>query len=153
VTKNVTLSVLRQCRRGGLPSPSPGRESKLAESFIDRLSIKTPSGATPVATLSGGNQQKVLMARWLATEAKVFLLDEPTVGIDVEAKEELYKLIRELADGGAAMVVVCSDFAELAAVCDRVYVLNTDGQIVGEAEGDDVNEGHIVHLCFGEEAP
>jgi ABC-type sugar transport system ATPase subunit len=153
VTKNITLPVLSLCRRmGAAPLPSPRRERKLAADFIDRLSIKTPSGATPVTSLSGGNQQKVLMARWLAVKARVFLLDEPTIGIDVEAKEELYALVRELADDGAAMVVVCSDFAELAAICDRVYVISHEGQAVGELRGDEVSEERIVRMCFGDMA-
>jgi ABC-type sugar transport system ATPase subunit len=153
VTKNVTLPVLEQCRRlGRLPSPSPRREQRLAAKYIERLSIKTPSGAAPVMTLSGGNQQKVLMARWLAVNARVFLLDEPTIGIDVEAKEELYSLIRELADSGAAILIVCSDFAELAAVCDRVYVLSTEGRVVGELRNGEVTDGRIVQMCFGEDA-
>ena len=152
VTKNVTLPVLRQCRRADwLPSPSKSKERTLAQEYIDRLSIKTPSGSTLVSTLSGGNQQKVLMGRWLACDGKVFLLDEPTIGIDVEAKEEVYALIRELADEGAAMVIACSDFAELAAICDRVYAI-TEGEVVGELRGAEVTETRIVHTCFGEHA-
>jgi ABC-type sugar transport system ATPase subunit len=99
-------------------------------------------------SLSGGNQQKVLLARWLATEPTVMLLDEPTLGVDVKAKTEIYALIRSLADAGLAVVVVSSEFAELELLCDRALVI-ANGQIVAEADGPGMTEAALLRACFG----
>jgi ABC-type sugar transport system ATPase subunit len=98
--------------------------------------------------LSGGNQQKVVLAKWLRTQPKVLLLDEPTRGIDVGAKAEIYALIRELAAQGMAVVFASSDLTEVVGLSQRVLVCR-DGQVVGELEREDVDPEAIMHIAFG----
>lgn len=110
---------------------------------MKRLRIKASSPRQKAGELSGGNQQKVLLARWLATEPKVLLLDEPTRGIDVGAKAEVQKLIDELADNGLGVLLISSDLEELIEGSDRVVVLR-DGAVVGELSGDEVTEDRLM---------
>jgi rhamnose transport system ATP-binding protein len=99
------------------------KEQRLAEKFVGELAIKTPSAQTPAGALSGGNQQKVALARWLATESKVLILDEPTQGVDVGAKAEIHAIIRRLAAQGLAVVLISSDLPEVLGMCDRLGVM------------------------------
>jgi ribose transport system ATP-binding protein len=121
VAANASLASLTRTLRAGFVSES--RERDHIGPFIDRFRVKTPSLAQAVVNLSGGNQQKVILAKWLATAPKVLLLDEPTRGIDVNAKREIYAFIDELARGGMAVVVVSSELPEVLALADRVIVL------------------------------
>ena len=118
--------------------------------FITRLRIKVSSPEQRVAELSGGNQQKVLLARWLCLNPRLLLLDEPTRGIDVGAKAEVQKLIDELARDGLAVVLISSDLEELVEGADRVVVLRA-GAVVGELAGDDVSE-HAIMAAIAAEA-
>jgi ABC-type sugar transport system ATPase subunit len=111
------------------------KERSFAQKLVDRLRIKVSSLAQPVRTLSGGNQQKVVFARWLGTGAAVYLLDEPTRGLDVNAKSEILKLTTELAAAGAGVLMVCSELEDLMRVCDRYLVVHR-GRIVGELPGE-----------------
>ncbi len=129
VATNISLASGNQFVRYGLFDHA--RERAMARGFVERLSIRAPSVTIPVSQLSGGNQQKVLLARWLSTRARVFLLDEPTRGIDVEAKQHVYALVRELAAQGAALVLVSSELEEVLALADRILVLDR-----GEARGE-----------------
>jgi ribose transport system ATP-binding protein len=113
-----------------------------------RLQIKASSPAQKVRELSGGNQQKVLLARWLATEPKVFLLDEPTRGIDVGAKREVQGLIDELAEQGLAVVLVSSEMDELVEGSDRVVVLH-DGRVSAELTGDRLSSAALLTALAG----
>ncbi|MBN1963538.1 MAG: sugar ABC transporter ATP-binding protein, partial [Anaerolineae bacterium] len=108
-----------------------GEERRAVAEVVDSLNIKTPSIETQVANLSGGNQQKVVIGKFLLTDIKLFLLDEPTRGIDVGAKAEIYELVGQLASQGTAFLLVSSELLELLAVCDRIYVL-CDGRLTGE---------------------
>lgn len=110
---------------------------------IRRMQIKIGDAKDPVSTLSGGNQQKVVIAKWLMTEPKIILLNDPTRGIDVGTKQEIYLLLRELAREGAAIVLYSTDYEELIGCCDRVAVMY-DGQIVRELEGDEITEHNII---------
>ena len=110
---------------------------------IERMRIKVGSPSDPVATLSGGNQQKVVIAKWLMTEPRIVLLNDPTRGIDVGTKQEIYALLRELADGGAAVLYYSTDYEELIGCCDRVLVMY-DGRIVRELVGDEIDERNII---------
>jgi ribose transport system ATP-binding protein len=110
---------------------------------IRRLAIRVGSPEDPVSTLSGGNQQKVVIAKWLMTEPRVILLNDPTRGIDVGTKQEMYRLLRELADLGAAILFYSTDYDELIGCCDRVAVMY-DGSIVRELEGADITEQAII---------
>ncbi len=110
---------------------------------IERLGIKTPSQETGVAALSGGNQQKVLFARALLGAPRVLLADEPTRGVDAGARIDLYRVLREAAAAGRAVVVLSSDAVELQGLCDRVLVFSR-GRVVRELEGDEINEENIT---------
>lgn len=114
--------------------------------FCERLNVKTPSIYTKMESLSGGNQQKVIMAKWLIRKPKVFLIDEPTRGVDVGAKAEIQKMIRNLAENGTACLVVSSEIEEIAAVCDRVIILNR-GKISGELKKNEIEKDALMHLC------
>jgi ribose transport system ATP-binding protein len=105
----------------------------LAESLVDSLRIKTPSTATVVRLLSGGNQQKVVIGKWLATEPEILIMDEPTAGVDIQAKTEILGVIRDLADRGKGIIVISSELVELLAVSDRLLVLR-DGHLTREIE-------------------
>ncbi|QFU86459.1 sugar ABC transporter ATP-binding protein [Amycolatopsis sp. YIM 10] len=148
VRDNIALAVLPRFSKGGLVSES--RIDALVETFMKRLHIKASSPAQKVRELSGGNQQKVLMARWLCTEPKVFLLDEPTRGIDVGAKLEVQGLIDELADQGLAVVLISSEMEELVEGADRIVVLHT-GSVSRELTGEQVTGAELLAALAGED--
>lgn len=125
---------------------SGARERRAAPGLVRRFAVRAPSSDAPLGALSGGNQQKVVMARWLSTSPRVVLLDEPSQGVDAVAREEIHRLVREAAEGGAAVVVVSSDLEELEALSDRVVVL-ADGRVVAELTGDAVTRHAVtVHM-------
>jgi ABC-type sugar transport system ATPase subunit len=145
IRENVTIASLRTGSRRGL---LPGRAmAEDADRLLDSLRLRAGSYDQPVSTLSGGNQQKVLLARWLLTRPKVLLFDEPTKGIDVGAKGELYTVIGDLARRGLGIVVVSSYLPELLGLADRVLVLR-DGAIAGEL-GSDASEEDVLRLASG----
>ena len=121
VAENVSLPSIGRIADFGFVSRP--RESRLVGRLVERLAVKTPGHRTLVRNLSGGNQQKVVVAKWLSCDSRVYLLDEPTVAVDVGAKVEIYKLINELAEEGAAVVFLSSDLDELLEICDRVLVM------------------------------
>jgi ribose transport system ATP-binding protein len=121
VQQNISLSSLEQMQRG--PFLSHRAERAHADRYIERLSIKTPSVRQVVQNLSGGNQQKVVLAKVLSAEPRVLLLDEPTRGIDVSAKREIYQMINELKQQGLAIVVVSSELPEILGIADRIVVM------------------------------
>jgi rhamnose transport system ATP-binding protein len=145
VRHNVSLPVLGQVAKRGLVAT--GRERRLAERVLAPLRLRGEIAA-PVASLSGGNQQKVLLGRWLAVDPKVLILDEPTRGIDVGARAEIYQRIDELAQAGVALLVISSDIQELLLVADRVVVMRT-GRVVGEFAGADATELNIGGAALG----
>ena len=126
VAKSISLASLEQTERFGFLNST--LENQLAQSYVERLRIKTQSLKQVVENLSGGNQQKVIIAKWLATNPQVILLDEPTRGIDVNAKNEIYKLISELAQAGIAIVIVSSELPEIMAIADGIIVLSEGKQ-------------------------
>jgi ABC-type sugar transport system ATPase subunit len=149
IRKNTTLPTLDRYRAlSWLPRPSADRERAVSQEMIGRLGIKARDAEVPVGSLSGGNQQKVVLAKWLTHGADVFVFDEPTAGIDVEGKADVYELIAELADQGKAVLFISSDLPELAAVADRVVVLR-EGRVVAELTGADVSESVILEHCYG----
>jgi ribose transport system ATP-binding protein len=123
------------------------KEKALADTYMDRLKIKAPSIWEIVEKLSGGNQQKVVIAKWLATDPKVILMDEPTRGIDVNAKNEIYNLISELAVNEIGIVVVSSELPEIMAISDRIIVLS-EGKQKAELRRDELNEETIIHAAL-----
>jgi ribose transport system ATP-binding protein len=147
VRENIALAALPRLSRFGLVSEA--RVDRIVDTFMERLRIKASSPHQKVGELSGGNQQKVLLARWLAMNPKVLLLDEPTRGIDVGAKAEVQKLVDELAAGGLGVLLISSDLEELIEGSDRVVVLK-DGAVVGELTGDDVTEDKLMRTIAGD---
>lgn len=124
------------------------RESRAVQRLISQLHIKSPSPRTMVDTLSGGNQQKIMLARVLMTSPKVILLDEPTKGVDVSTKQEIYRIILSLAESGVGIIMVSSEFQELIGVCDRILVL-ADRRFVGQFAGEGVTEQSLVAAAVG----
>jgi ribose transport system ATP-binding protein len=141
VRENLSLLVLREIARGGFLRQA--REASLAREQIRSFAIKTGSAETAVATLSGGNQQKVVIARTLLAEPAVLLADDPTRGVDVGARIEIYRLLRQIADRGGAVVVASADAHELQGLCDRVLVFSR-GRVVRELNGPEVSEDAIT---------
>ena len=119
------------------------RERRLVTDAIKRLRINAASPAVAVGTLSGGNQQKVVLGKWLATHPDILLLMDPTRGIDVGTKQELYVLIRQLADAGTTILFYSTDYDELIGMCDRVAILYR-GRVAKELQGSDITEANIV---------
>jgi len=150
VRENIALAVLPRLSRFGLVSEA--KVDSVVDTFMKRLRIKASSPHQKVGELSGGNQQKVLLARWLAMNPKVLLLDEPTRGIDVGAKAEVQKLVDELAADGLGVLLISSDLEELIEGSDRVVVLK-DGAVVGELTGDDVTEDKLMRTIAGDSQP
>jgi galactofuranose transport system ATP-binding protein len=146
VRDNIALAVLPRLSRGGIVDES--RVDGLVDTFMKRLHIKASSPDQKVRELSGGNQQKVLIARWLCTEPDVFLLDEPTRGIDVGAKSEVQSLIDELAGQGLAVVLISSEMEELVEGADRIVVLH-DGEVQSELAGDSVTSPALLQALAG----
>ena len=142
---NATLAVLRQIAR---PFLEARRERRLAAGFVERFAIKTPSLDTPVGHLSGGNQQKVALARWLATKPAVLILDEPTQGVDVGAKAEIHRLMVDLAEEGLAILMISSELPEVLGMSDRIGVMR-EGTIVGTLERADANQEGLAALALG----
>ena len=143
VRENLILAM--QANRGALRLLPRREQEQLTEHYIRALGIKTPSSEMPIQNLSGGNQQKVLLARWLALQPRLIILDEPTRGIDVGAKAEIEKLVHTLRGQGMAVLFISSDMEELVRVCERLAVLR-DRKKVGELAGDDVQVGRIMHV-------
>lgn len=142
VQKNSTISAMGSCSKKGIILRQ--EENRVAGRMIDELRIKTPSQEQLIVNLSGGNQQKVLIARWLAKEnLKVLIVDEPTRGIDVGAKAEIYSLLDSLAKSGLAVVVMSSEMQEILGVCDRIYVMR-QGRIVDEYSAREATQENLL---------
>lgn len=141
IRENITLAL--QAKRGWSKYISRRKQQEIADKYIDLLNIATPSSEQRIDKLSGGNQQKVILARWLAVKPKVLILDEPTRGIDVGSKAEIRKLIIKLAKEGITIIFISSELEEMVRCCDRVMVLR-DRSIIGELCGEELNENIIM---------
>jgi ribose transport system ATP-binding protein len=141
VRDNISLASIAQLTRG--LTVDRVAETRRIDDVVRQLAIKVDDIDSPVATLSGGNQQKVVIAKWLMTEARIILLNDPTRGIDVGTKQEIYQLLRELADAGAAILLYSTDYDELIGCCDRVAILY-QGRILRELRGAEITERNIV---------
>ncbi len=146
VAANLTLATLRAVASAGLIDP--GRERAVASELVDRLWIKTSSIDEPVGNLSGGNQQKVALARWLAAGPAVLILDEPTQGVDVGAKAEIHRLMGELAGRGLAILMISSELPEVLGMSDRVAVMHA-GTVVGTLTRADATQETVLELALG----
>jgi simple sugar transport system ATP-binding protein len=147
VRENIILAL--QARQGWLARVPPRRQREIADRFIQAMRIRTPDAEKAVKLLSGGNQQKVLLARWIITEPKLLILDEPTRGIDVGAKFEIAKLMEDLCRDGMAILFISSELEEVVRSCQRVAVLR-DRRKVGELVGDQVSEAAIMTTIAAE---
>ena len=145
VSENATLAILRQLTRFRVVQRP--RELAIAGDYVRRLRVKTPSLAQPIGKLSGGNQQKVVLARWLATKPKVLILDEPTRGIDVGAKAEIYALIETLAREGMGILLISSELPEILRLSDRIVCMQ-NGMITGELTAEEADEERVLQLCM-----
>jgi ribose transport system ATP-binding protein len=146
VRENISLSSLRNFSRCGLIQRK--RERVVAEQQIASLKIKTPDVETRVLNLSGGTQQKVVLGKWLAMSPRVMIFDEPTRGIDVGAKAEIYRIMRALAENGAVILMISSDMEEILNVSDRIAVMH-EGEITGVLERADCKEENVMQLAVG----
>ena len=146
VALNTTLASLGRVSRGGFLDF--GAERRVAQEYRERFRVKTPSVDTPVRNLSGGNQQKVSLARWLMTEPRVLILDEPTQGIDIGAKREIYTLIGELAARGLGILLISSELAEILGMSDRIAVMHA-GRIAGVLDRNEANSHAVMELALG----
>ena len=147
IAANASLANLRSVARYGLIDRA--LEASAAAAFVDRLRIKTASLDAEAGALSGGNQQKVALARWLATKPSVLVLDEPTQGVDVGAKAEIHQLISELARGGLAILLISSELPEVLGMSDRVAVMHA-GTVAGVLDRAEATQGAILHLALGQ---
>ena len=147
IRENIIIAL--QAKRGMGKVISYSEAQQIADRFIEELNIKTPSADQQIKNLSGGNQQKVLLARWLATDPQLLILDEPTRGIDIGAKAEIQKILMQLAQGGMSCVFISSEMEEMLRCCGRMYVLR-DKEIVAELTGDEINESKIMQIIAGE---
>ncbi len=147
VLNNLTIVTLKQFVKGLFLNLRLERET--AQKWVDNYRIKTPSLDTPVTSMSGGNQQKIVISKWVAMNPKIFLLNDPTKGIDVGAKVEIYKDIEKLCESGCGVIYVAAELPELLGIADRVYVLH-EGKLVGEFEGDEITQKNIVASAIGE---
>ncbi|MDU1122764.1 MAG: ATP-binding cassette domain-containing protein, partial [Dermabacter sp.] len=126
-------------------------EMRVAERYRSSVRIKTQDTGEAVGNLSGGNQQKVALAKWLYTDPEILILDEPTRGIDVGAKYEIYELINALADEGKAVLVISSEMPELIGICDRIYALN-EGSITGQLGRNEFSQEALMRLMTNQKA-
>ena len=145
IKDNTVISSLKRHRRLGLYLSEKSQRAD-TQHYIDAMRTKTPSQETKIRSLSGGNQQKVIIGRWLLTDPEVLLLDEPTRGIDVGAKYEIYQLILDLANKGKTVVMVSSEMPELLGVCDRIVVMS-GGRVAGEVDARNTTQEEIMTLA------
>ena len=146
VRENLIMAL--QAKRGMFHLLSRKQQEEFTDKYIDMLQIKTASRETPIKSLSGGNQQKVIIGRWLLTNQDFLILDEPTRGIDVGTKTEIQKLVVKLAEQGMAVVFISSEIEEMLRTCDRMVVMR-DGAKVGELSEDEMNQSNIMSTIAG----
>lgn len=147
VRENTTLSSLEKVSKNGIIDKE--KEIQIAEEYRRKMRTKTNSISQNIASLSGGNQQKVVLSKWLATEPEILFLDEPTRGIDVGAKYEIYTIIEEMAAQGKCICIISSELPEILGMCDRIYTMN-DGRFTGEVLREDANQERLMNLMTTE---
>ncbi len=146
VRENIILAM--QAKQGIFKKIPMAKQIEIADKFIEMLQIKTASRETLIKQLSGGNQQKAILARWLATDPDFLILDEPTRGIDIGTKTEIQKLVLKLADEGKSVMFISSEIEEMLRTCNRMAVLR-DGAKVGEISGDDLTQEGVMKAIAG----
>jgi rhamnose transport system ATP-binding protein len=149
IASNVSLGSLDKVSRNGLIDVDS--ENKLASQYVDRLRVKTTSIEAAAGTLSGGNQQKIALARWLATDPKILILDEPTQGVDVGSKSEIHGIMMDLAAKGLAIIMISSELPEVIGMSDRIVVFH-EGRIAGELSRAEATQERILTMALGHAA-
>jgi rhamnose transport system ATP-binding protein len=149
IEQNTTLPILRRLTRLGLVQRR--RERAVAREYADRLQVRAAGLEQPATALSGGNQQKVVLAKWLATDPAILILDEPTRGIDIGTKAEVHRIISRLAGQGLAILLISSELPEVLAMADRVLVMH-EGRLTGEFSHEEADQERIMHAATGQEA-
>ncbi len=144
--KNINMSSMQKISKHGFVNEHRARENALE--YVRKLGIKTPRITQYARLLSGGNQQKMVIAKWLSHGAKVMIFDEPTRGIDVGAKFEIYKLMNELSDSGVGIIMISSELPELLGMSDRISLMH-EGKIVGEVEALNTNQEEVLGYIAG----
>ena len=143
IKDNVGITIYNKHLKAGFVLDHP-KINKIVDDSIQQLSIKTPSMQTLISTLSGGNQQKVIVARWLANDPDILIMDEPTRGIDIGAKHEIYEIMENLAQQGKAIIMISSEMPELIGMSDRIYVMS-EGKLTGEiTDRNDMTQEKIM---------
>ncbi len=146
IKENITLASLKQI--AGLKGINQNEEIKVANSFVKALKIKTPSLEQRARNLSGGNQQKVVISKWLMASPKILVLDEPTRGIDVGAKNEIYSIMNDLIDEGVSIIIISSELPEIIGISDRILVMH-EGKFTAELDWREANQEKIMHFATG----
>jgi ribose transport system ATP-binding protein len=144
VKENILMAELKKHSKSGIVSWKQVNSS--AEQFIKDLNIKVASPEQQVSNLSGGNQQKVVIAKWLSITPKILLLDEPTRGVDIGAKTEIHKIVSKLADEGLAVLMISSELPEVLGVSDRILVMS-EGKLMGELSREEATQEKVMHLA------
>jgi ribose transport system ATP-binding protein len=147
IRHNITLPILRQISRFLVVDKK--KDYAYSQKYGNAMRIRTPNYDLPASSLSGGNQQKVVLSKWMASESRVLILDEPTRGIDVGAKQEIYQLINELAEQGIAILLISSEMEEILGLTDRVYIM-FEGKYMGMLEKEDYSQERILAIASGE---
>lgn len=147
IKNNITLPSLRRFVKNG--SINENEEVKVANEYKEKLHIKAENVAQRISSLSGGNAQKVIFSKWVLSGADVLFLDEPTRGIDVMAKYEIYQIINEMVENGNTVILISSDMTELIGMCDRIYVMN-EGRMAGELEGHEIRQERIMSCILND---
>ena len=144
VRQNIAFAMMSALARWGFINST--RERKFAQSYVDRLSIKTPSLEQKVMFLSGGNQQRVVIAKWLSAGPRLLIVDEPTRGVDVGARADIHRILTDLARSGVAIILISSDLPEVLAMSDRILVM-CQGRIAGEIPGETADQDKVMRLA------
>ena len=146
VEKNISIASLKKLSRRGLVSEKKPEEN--ANTYVEKLQIKISGLEQQTKLLSGGNQQKVILAKWMSCNPRILIFDEPTKGIDVGAKFEIYKLMNQLSDAGLGIILISSDLSEVIGMSDRVYVYR-EGHTVGELSHAEIEASNIMQYATG----
>lgn len=147
VNFNISITSLEKFSEGPFSVMNSRKETEVVKNSIDKFQISTPSMYQPSGKLSGGNQQKVVIAKWLHRDPSIFILDEPTRGIDVHAKEEIYRWIDQIANEGVSIILISSEIEEIIGMSDRVITMSK-GRVISEFEGDDINSSNIIRYSM-----
>lgn len=146
IKENIAMANFNKISKSGIIRGS--KEKSFVGKLVEKLGVKTPSAELPAKSLSGGNQQKVVIAKWLGIEPEILILDEPTRGVDIGAKKEIYQIMNDLAEQGVAILMISSELPEVIGMSDRVLVMH-EGKITGEVAGDDMTQEKIMHYATG----